>query len=86
MIARTETMKAMNLVSFRLFGAWGVTQKEWLATGDQRTRPDHREADGQVVAIDRPFNIGGWPMQYPGDPAGPASEVVNCRCTLLPVL
>lgn len=86
MIARTETIKALNAVSYRLYDSWGTKKKEWLATGDKRTRPDHVIADGQVVAIDKPFKVGGYEMMYPGDPAGAASQVVNCRCTVLPVI
>lgn len=86
LVTRTETIKALNVISYRLFGMWGVTQKEWLATADNRTRPDHRAVDGQIVPINEPFNVGGWAMQYPGDPAGPPEEVINCRCTLLPIL
>lgn len=84
MISRTETMRALNSVSYRLYGAWGVEEHEWLATGDNRTRLDHREVDGQVVKVGSPFNVGGWPMLYPGDPAGPPEEVINCRCTTVP--
>jgi hypothetical protein len=60
--------------------------KTWVATtrppSSLRTRPDHLEADGQTVALHAPFDIGGHHMQYPGDPTGPANEVINCRCTL----
>jgi uncharacterized protein with gpF-like domain len=61
--------------------------KTWVATtrppSSLRTRPDHLEADGQTVPLTDPFIIGTSPMQYPGDPRGPANEVVNCRCTLI---
>jgi hypothetical protein len=60
----------------------GLTlQKEWLATDDAHTRPTHRDADGQTVAMDEPFIVGGAELQYPGDPDGPSQEVVMCRCT-----
>lgn len=55
----------------------------WLATEDDRTRPTHRAVDGQTTPFGMPFTVGGFPMLYPGDPAGPASEVINCRCTAL---
>src|SRR5258708_7202441 len=57
--------------------------KQWYATSDSRTRPDHADAHKQVVAIAATFDVGGWPMSYPGDPEGPPSEVCNCRCTSL---
>ena len=28
--------------------------------------------------------VGGALMMYPGDPSGPASEVINCRCSIAP--
>lgn len=83
-LIRTETMRALNSVSFKLYGALGIQQHEWIAVHDNRTRLDHREVDGQVVWVGQPFNVGGWPMLYPGDPAGPPEEVINCRCSTAP--
>ena len=36
--------------------------------------------------MDEAFDVGGAQLQFPGDPDGPAEEVCNCRCTLLPVV
>jgi len=58
-------------------------RKRWLATNDQRTRPDHRHADGQLQPLRQPFNVGGWPLQFPGDPTGPPEQVIWCRCALV---
>jgi hypothetical protein len=85
-LIRTETMRALNSVSFKLYGAWGVQQHEWIAVHDDKTRFDHREADGQIVWVGQHFNIGGWPMLYPGDPTGPPEQTVNCRCSTAPIL
>jgi SPP1 gp7 family putative phage head morphogenesis protein len=52
----------------------------WMATLDSRTRDSHRQLDGEVAGDDGRFSNG---LRYPGDPAGPASEVWNCRCTLV---
>jgi len=87
MIARTETIRASNAGAYHLYRNWGVVaQKEWLAAVDDRTRDTHLEANGQVVGLDEPFNVGGAPLMYPGDPNGPLGEVVNCRCVVLPVI
>ncbi|OFW78889.1 MAG: hypothetical protein A2201_07760, partial [Alicyclobacillus sp. RIFOXYA1_FULL_53_8] len=51
MIARTETLRASNAGSNQIYKDWGSEKKEWLSTRDNRTRPDHAEADGQVVGI-----------------------------------
>lgn len=55
--------------------------KEWVATGDARTRRTHRHADGQTVGLDAKFSVGGASLDFPGDPSGPADEVYLCRCT-----
>lgn len=56
--------------------------KQWDATLDGRTRPEHRQADGQIREIDEPFDIGGEKMKAPGV-GGSARNVCNCRCCLL---
>ena len=55
--------------------------KRWVATHDTHTRATHKAADGQVRPLLELFTVGTWPMQYPGDKAGPPEEVINCRCT-----
>lgn len=83
-IARTELLSASNQGSVEGARQSGVAeQKVWLATSDDRTRDTHRDVDGATVALEEPFDVGGAPMMFPGDPAGPASETINCRCTLL---
>ena len=84
MIFRTETMRAYNLAtqsqqtaSAQLFPG---LQKQWVATGDGRTRRSHLDAHGQVVDVDKPFTVGGAELMHPHDPAGPAKETINCRC------
>lgn len=88
-VARTEVVGAYNGGMHDAFamiveGDPGTSYvKRWLATDDQRTRPDHREADGQTVPWGQPFTVGGFAMQYPHDPDGPPQEVINCRCVML---
>lgn len=56
-------------------------EKEWNAHLDGRTRPSHRQADGQRVGIREKFIVGGYEMEGPGDNTdAPGSEVYNCRC------
>lgn len=54
--------------------------KQWDAALDARTRESHAAVDGEIRELDEAFSNG---LQYPGDPAGGAAEVVNCRCALL---
>jgi hypothetical protein len=90
-VARTETIGALNAgrqgafteVAFDLGEPF---EKMWLATSGKagaRTRPTHREADGQRVPLDRPFTVGGFPGMFPGAPELPVQEVAQCRCTQL---
>lgn len=59
-----------------------VEKKEWISTEDERTRPEHSQANGQIVNKNMPFIIGGEEMTSPGDPNASAKNVVNCRCTM----
>ncbi|TDB79625.1 phage minor head protein [Micromonospora sp. KC721] len=89
-IARTETIGAYNAGTLT---AWLTAEsaaderldKVWVATHDERTRDDHRNADGQRVALDGAFVVGGVPLRYPGDPAAPPGQTVQCRCTMIEV-
>lgn len=84
-IARTEANGAYNAGNYQsaqALGDVGPVEKYWISTGDDRTRPSHREADGQTKPFAQPFIIGGSEMLYPHDPAGPAKEVINCRCVV----
>ena len=84
-IARTEGHRIQNEAA--LDGQHGAKKKgadivkQWDATLDGRTRPEHREADGQIRELDEPFDIGGEKMQAPGV-GGSARNVCNCRCCL----
>lgn len=82
-IARTEIISATNAASLaQVRGGTTITYKLWQATNDSRTRNSHRDADNQTVKISEAFQVGGHSLDYPGDPAGPADEVIQCRCTL----
>jgi len=85
-IARTEGHRIQNEAA--LDGQRGAKSKgadivkQWDSTLDSRTRPEHREVDGQIREIDEPFDVGGEKMQAPGV-GGSARNVCNCRCCLL---
>lgn len=87
-IAITELGHAQNagsLAAVRITGA--ATLKCWLATSDNRTRETHAEAGdtygpGSGIPLADKFKVGDDELDHPHDPAGQASEVVNCRCTL----
>jgi SPP1 gp7 family putative phage head morphogenesis protein len=83
-IARTETTGVMGNArsdAFTLATENGLEfKKRWVSAKDERTRASHRELNGQVVDNDKAFSNG---LMYPGDQSGTASEVINCRCTMV---
>ena len=96
-IARTESLSALSqgqnqaiaqaLDVAELDGDF--TKKSWDATGDSDTRPDHSNAESEYsegIPFDQPFIVGGKSMMWPRDPAGGASQVINCRCRLKTVV
>jgi hypothetical protein len=59
--------------------------KQWVATEDDRTRPTHVHADGQVQLLAQPFHLGGGETgqpealaDFPGDFDLPPAEFWNC--------
>jgi hypothetical protein len=83
-IARTEIIASSNIGSFMGAKATQLPLKNsWLSTSDGRTRDDHAEADGQTVAMDDLFNVGGDQLLVPGDwqHGASAGMIINCRCT-----
>ena len=86
-VVRTEATNAANfgtMQSALTVFPGDEMKKEWIASFDDRTRDTHAEADGQVVNYNDPFFVGGYQIQYPGEPGAPANEVINCRCSVAP--
>ena len=67
----------------RRIQAQGLSWKKWVAHHDDRTRPAHREADGQTVPATDTFTVGGFRMRYPKDPSAPLHLTINCRCIMV---
>lgn len=86
-LIRTEATNAANLATLQsatdMFGQENL-QKEWMTAIDGRERPAHRAADAQIVDFKERFLVGGEQLFHPGDPAGSAKNVVNCRCSTAP--
>jgi hypothetical protein len=84
MIVRTETVRAANYGV--LLGAEKYeyeVEKEWLSVNDNRTRASHRHGsgvDGEKRDPEGRFSNG---LRFPGDPDGPASETISCRCRIV---
>jgi DNA-binding CsgD family transcriptional regulator len=88
-IARTEVVKAANMGALestrqQLTAMPDMTvMKTWLATSDEKTRPNHQYLNGKtVLGLDTPFILpDGTTIRWPHDEMAPASECINCRCT-----
>lgn len=88
-IARTEAMAALHqaqneaikqALDTGLVDQAAVTYV-WRTAHDSRVRDTHAVMDGQEGKVGEFFTTGsGAQLEFPGDPNGPASEVVNCRC------
>lgn len=55
--------------------------KIWDATLDGKTRPHHRQLNGQIREIEDPFEVDGKKAMFPGGFGDPAEDC-NCRCVL----
>lgn len=56
--------------------------KVWDSTLDSKTRPHHRQLDGQVRELDENFEVDGLTASAPGY-FGTPSEDCRCRCAVL---
>ena len=85
-IARTEGHRVQS--EARLDSMYAAKKKgadivkQWDATLDGQTRPNHRQLDGQIRELDEPFEVSGMKVDCPGG-FGIASEDCNCRCCVL---
>ena len=84
-IARTEGHRVQENATMDAAKAAmdkGANQlKQWDSALDERVRPAHREADGQLRELDEPFTVMGEQIQKPGE--GSAANCINCRCHML---
>ena len=88
-IARTEGHRIQQEATYNLQSRAkekGVKIfKQWDSTLDRKTRPTHRELDGQMIGVNDYFHSsGGGKALYPGGFGNP-KEDCNCRCCLVQV-
>jgi len=91
MIARTEALRAVHAGSQEMYRQAILSGdldadtllQQWIIAGDNRVRSSHAAMSGQRRPIGEPFLSGnGNSLRFPGDPNAPASDTINCRCTL----
>ena len=88
-IARTEghriQQEATYNLQIRAVQKGAKIFKQWDSTLDRKTRPTHRELDGQMIGVNDYFHSsGGGKALYPGG-FGDPKEDCNCRCCLVQV-
>lgn len=83
-IAVTEVGSAVSFGRSIQIRDAGFKNKKWYTALDERVRISHREMHGKAVQIGQPWIVGGATLWYPGDPNGPAREIVQCRCIEVP--
>jgi hypothetical protein len=78
-IVRTESNTAMNLAGDLAEEKSSILlDKVWIDAKDNRERASHLRCGREgAIPKEQPFSNG---LMLPGDPNGPAKEVVNCRC------
>lgn len=100
-VARTEVISAYNgstwLATYEA-PADVIGGLQWISTRDNRTRASHAAMDGTIIRRGEAFYLDGATMMYPGDPEvatrydssgnipSPGSMIINCRCTIAPIL
>jgi HK97 family phage portal protein len=86
-IARTEATPAFNFGSETAYEQSGVVDgRRWLTAHDSAVRSDHVDAENEYAPIGQDFVKTGEALSYPGDPKGSPGNIINCRCTTLPVV
>jgi hypothetical protein len=91
-ITRVESGRALAIASqSRMEAAEKVVpglKKQWVYGAAHRKMPRfaHVAIDGQIRDVDKPFGVAGGALMYPRDPAGPASETINCKCYSAPYM
>jgi hypothetical protein len=81
LLSATEAQATYGVSQFWVLRRAGFKTARWITVGDDKVRPSHEacEAAGEVE-IGARYPNG---LRFPGDPKGPASEVINCRCILI---
>ncbi len=87
-IARTEIISSCNYTEYTAIKENPDTiGYKWSSSGNNKVRPTHQIADGQIRKKDEPFDVGNSKLLFPGDSSlgASAGEIVNCRCAIYPI-
>lgn len=78
-LARDQILKLNGQLTEDRHRAAGVTQYEWITSGDERVRPTHRALNGKKFSWDNPPLVGKGRHEHPGGD-------YQCRCVANPVI
>jgi hypothetical protein len=89
-IAGSESVRASQFAAVEAYKQSGiVAEKEWIAVADGRTREAHLAMDGQIVDLDKEFEVpsGEWKGSRAMQPGGFGIGAldINCRCQSAPI-
>jgi SPP1 gp7 family putative phage head morphogenesis protein len=84
-VARTETTRAATAAMQEVYAQSNdlgiVSRMEWIATLDDRTRPNHAKLDGQFADENGAWHVAGLTTYGPGKFEGyHPEEDCQCRC------
>ena len=86
-ISRTETHSTYNQSKYdAMMQSTAVKGKRWLSSGLANSREWHEEANGQTQYVEDPFQVMDEPLDYPGAPEGSPENIINCACTMTPII
>jgi hypothetical protein len=84
MIARTESLMVTNASKYTQSELMPIVmEKTWVHDHPKMPRDWHIALSGKTIDLDKKFNANGYMMKHPGDPAGGATNNINCKCTML---
>lgn len=91
-IARTEITTALNTAQISVMNEAMKSPYmepfalEWLSGDDDKTRPSHVRAHGQIIipGVEK-FKVGSETCDFPGQLTLSAKERINCRCAFVEV-
>lgn len=78
-LARDQILKLNGQLTEDRHKAAGITQYEWVTSGDERVRPMHRALNGKRFSWDNPPLVGKGRHEHPGGD-------YQCRCVANPVI
>lgn len=90
-IARTEALRSVhqgtNEAWQQAIDLGQISEDEieqtWRSARDGRVRDSHQRLNGEVRKIGETWQGDHGALRYPGDPAAPAAETINCRCIVV---